>query len=196
MGPRCMCGLRRSLTSGRCASSSPCCRSDHGGFASSARASTSMRPPAAPRRARPGRAEVAFAVADAWHGHGIATVLLAHLAHAASAAGIGAFEATVLSENRHMLGVFHDSGFPVASRPRVRGREGNPLGRRRGRGRPRRDHLRAGARGGPGLLRLLRRVAALHRRQARRADRRALTHTPRTISASTTALLCSRSRAA
>src|SRR3954469_22010111 len=66
--------------------------------------------------ARAGRAEVAFAVADAWHGHGIATVLLAHLAHAASAAGIEVFEATVLSENRHMLGVFHDSGFPVASR--------------------------------------------------------------------------------
>src|SRR5215210_1469299 len=65
--------------------------------------------------ATPGRAEVAFAVADAWHGHGIATVLLAHLAHAASAGGIGTFEATVLSENRHMLGVFHDSGFPVAS---------------------------------------------------------------------------------
>ena len=30
------------------------------------------------------RAEVAFAVADAWQGHGIATILLAHLAHAAS----------------------------------------------------------------------------------------------------------------
>ncbi len=35
------------------------------------------------RRRRTG-AEVAFAVADAWQGHGIATVLLAHLAHAAS----------------------------------------------------------------------------------------------------------------
>ena len=33
------------------------------------------------------RAEVAFAVADAWQGHGIATILLAHLAQAASAAG-------------------------------------------------------------------------------------------------------------
>ena len=54
----------------------------------------------------PDRAKVAFAVADAWHGHGIATVLLAHLAHAASAEGIDTFTATVLSENRRMLGVF------------------------------------------------------------------------------------------
>ena len=67
-------------------------------------------------RAGPGRAEVAFAVADAWHGHGIATVLLAHLAHAAAGEGIETFSATVLSENRRMLGVFHDSGFPVVAR--------------------------------------------------------------------------------
>src|SRR5215217_1695267 len=62
----------------------------------------------------PHRAEVAFAVADAWHGHGIATVLLAHLAHAAAGAGIATFLATVLSSNRRMLQVFHDSGFPVS----------------------------------------------------------------------------------
>ena len=67
-------------------------------------------------REGPGRAEVAFAVADAWHGHGIATVLLAHLAAAAADEGIETFTATVLSENRRMLGVFHDSGFPVVSR--------------------------------------------------------------------------------
>ena len=67
-------------------------------------------------RAGPGRAEVAFAVADAWHGHGIATVLLAHLAHAAAGEGIETFSANVLSENRRMLGVFHDSGFPVVAR--------------------------------------------------------------------------------
>jgi len=64
----------------------------------------------------PGRAEVAFAVADAWHGHGIATVLLAHLAHAASTAGIGTFTASVLPANHRMLEVFHDSGFPVSAR--------------------------------------------------------------------------------
>jgi len=67
-------------------------------------------------RAASRRAEVAFAVADAWHGHGIATVLLAHLAHAAAGEGIETFSATVLSENRGMLGVFHDSGFPVVAR--------------------------------------------------------------------------------
>ena len=67
-------------------------------------------------REGPERAEVAFAVADAWHGHGIATVLLAHLAAAAAEEGIETFTATVLSENRRMLGVFHDSGFPVVAR--------------------------------------------------------------------------------
>ena len=60
------------------------------------------------------RAEVAFAVSDAWQGHGIATILLAHLAQAASAAGIETFTAVVLPENRRMLQVFHDSGFPVS----------------------------------------------------------------------------------
>ncbi len=66
-------------------------------------------------RGSPGEAEVAFAVADAWHGHGIATVLIAHLAQAASAEGIATFSATVLPENRRMLRVFRDSGFPVTT---------------------------------------------------------------------------------
>ena len=64
----------------------------------------------------PGRAEIAFAVADAWHGHGIATVLLAHLAQSASSEGIETFMATVLSSNHRMLQVFHDSGFLVSAR--------------------------------------------------------------------------------
>ena len=55
-------------------------------------------------------------MADAWHGHGIATVLLAHLAHAASTAGIDTFTATVLAGNDRMLGVFHESGFLVSAR--------------------------------------------------------------------------------
>ena len=38
-------------------------------------------------RIEPDRAEVAFLVADAWQGHGIATILLAHLAERAAAAG-------------------------------------------------------------------------------------------------------------
>jgi acyl-CoA synthetase (NDP forming)/GNAT superfamily N-acetyltransferase len=66
--------------------------------------------------AEAGRAEVAFAVADAWHGHGIATVLLAHLAHAASTAGVDTFTATVLAGNHRMLGVFHESGFLISAR--------------------------------------------------------------------------------
>jgi acetate---CoA ligase (ADP-forming) len=60
------------------------------------------------------RPEVAFAVADAWQGHGIATILLAHLAHAAASAGIDTFRATVLPQNRRMLQVFEDSGFPAS----------------------------------------------------------------------------------
>ena len=55
-------------------------------------------------------------MADAWHGHGIATVLLAHLAHAASTAGIDTFTAIVLAGNHRMLGVFHESGFLVSAR--------------------------------------------------------------------------------
>jgi acetyl coenzyme A synthetase (ADP forming)-like protein len=64
----------------------------------------------------PDRAEIAFAVADAWHGHGIATVLLAHLAQSASAEGIDTFTATVMASNHRMLQVFHDSGFLVSAR--------------------------------------------------------------------------------
>ncbi len=60
------------------------------------------------------RAEVGFEVADRLRGGGIATVLLAHLAEVASAAGITLFAATVLRENRRMLGVFRDSGLPAA----------------------------------------------------------------------------------
>ena len=62
------------------------------------------------------RAEVAFEVADRLRGGGIATILLAHLAEVANLAGIAFFEATVLRENRRMLQVFHDSGFPTAIR--------------------------------------------------------------------------------
>jgi acyl-CoA synthetase (NDP forming)/GNAT superfamily N-acetyltransferase len=62
-------------------------------------------------RERPGRAEVAFEVAGAWQGHGIATVLLVRLAELASEAGIDTFTATVLPANHRMIGVFRDSGF-------------------------------------------------------------------------------------
>src|SRR3954471_906139 len=62
---------------------------------------------------RADRAEVAFAVADEMQGRGLATVLIAHLAQVASARGVRTFTATVLPENRRMISVFRESGFPV-----------------------------------------------------------------------------------
>jgi acetyl coenzyme A synthetase (ADP forming)-like protein len=62
---------------------------------------------------REGEAEVAFAVADALQGKGLGTILLAHLAEAAGEAGIGLFEAEVLTDNHRMVEVFRESGFPV-----------------------------------------------------------------------------------
>ena len=64
-------------------------------------------------RETPDRAEVAFEVADAWHGRGIATILLAHLASAAEQDGIETFVAYVHPSNHRMVGVFRESGFPV-----------------------------------------------------------------------------------
>ncbi|MFL5818336.1 MAG: GNAT family N-acetyltransferase [Conexibacter sp.] len=67
------------------------------------------------------RAEIAFETADAMHGRGLATILLAHLAFGARAQGINTFVAEVLPENHAMLGVFRDSGLPlhVRSEPGV-----------------------------------------------------------------------------
>jgi acyl-CoA synthetase (NDP forming)/GNAT superfamily N-acetyltransferase len=62
------------------------------------------------------RAELAFAVADAWQGRGIATILLAHLAQLAEAAGIVTLIAIVHPSNSRMLQVLRDSGFPVEVR--------------------------------------------------------------------------------
>ncbi len=59
------------------------------------------------------RAEVAFTVADAWQGHGIATIMLAHLAAAAEEHGIAVFVAEVLPSNHRMIQLFRDSGFAV-----------------------------------------------------------------------------------
>jgi len=58
-------------------------------------------------------AEVAFAVADAHQGRGIATRLLEQLALRASAAGVERFVAEVLPDNSAMLAVFRDAGFDV-----------------------------------------------------------------------------------
>ncbi len=61
----------------------------------------------------PSRAEVAFAVADDYHGRGIGTMLLEHLAPIARGNGITEFEADVLGENNRMLDMFARSGFVV-----------------------------------------------------------------------------------
>ena len=57
------------------------------------------------------RAEVAFAVSDAFQGHGIGTRLLEQLSKAAVNEGIDTFDAYVIGDNRRMLDVFRDSGF-------------------------------------------------------------------------------------
>ncbi len=62
------------------------------------------------------RADAAFLVADDWQGHGIATILLAHLADAARSEGIASFTADVLAVNHRMLEVFRESGFELEVR--------------------------------------------------------------------------------
>jgi acetate---CoA ligase (ADP-forming) len=62
------------------------------------------------------RAEVAFLVADDYQGHGLSTVMLAHLAEAARAASIATFLADVLPANHRMIEAFRQSGFPVELR--------------------------------------------------------------------------------
>jgi acetyl coenzyme A synthetase (ADP forming)-like protein len=64
----------------------------------------------------PGRAEVAFTIADDYQGRGLGTLFLGQLAEAATANGISQFCAVVLPSNYHMLKVFHDSGFPIEMR--------------------------------------------------------------------------------
>jgi acetyl coenzyme A synthetase (ADP forming)-like protein len=56
-------------------------------------------------------AEVAFAVADAHQGRGIATILLEYLAAYAADNGITRFSADTLLDNRSMLDVFRAAGF-------------------------------------------------------------------------------------
>ena len=61
-------------------------------------------------------AEVAFVVADDYQHHGLGSLLLDELAHAARARGITTFVAETLCENKPMLDVFHHSGFDVSSK--------------------------------------------------------------------------------
>ena len=65
-------------------------------------------------RDRPSSAEVAFEVAERWHGRGVATVLLGAVAQRAASEGIETLTAIVMPENHAMIGVFRDSGFPVS----------------------------------------------------------------------------------
>jgi len=62
---------------------------------------------------RPERAEVALEIADAMQGKGLGTVLLCRLAEAANELGIQVLDAEVLPENRQMIRVFRDCGYPV-----------------------------------------------------------------------------------
>jgi acyl-CoA synthetase (NDP forming)/RimJ/RimL family protein N-acetyltransferase len=64
------------------------------------------------------RAEVAFAIADDLQGHGLGTVLLGLIADLARHAGISRFVALVRSDNRRMVQVFRESGFPATVRAR------------------------------------------------------------------------------
>lgn len=56
---------------------------------------------------RPGIAEVALVVEDAWQGRGIGSRLLWRISAAARKRGVEAFEAEVLGENRPMMGLLH-----------------------------------------------------------------------------------------
>jgi GNAT superfamily N-acetyltransferase len=61
-------------------------------------------------------AEVAFVVEEDYHGLGIASRLLRHLAQIARERGMSALEADVLAGNKPMLAVFARSGLPMQKR--------------------------------------------------------------------------------
>jgi GNAT superfamily N-acetyltransferase len=61
-------------------------------------------------------AEIAFTVDEAHHGLGVGTLLLNHLARIARSQGLLEFRAYVLAENRAMLEVFENAGFPLKRR--------------------------------------------------------------------------------
>ncbi len=63
--------------------------------------------------AQPGRAEVAFAVEDAYQRRGIGPALLRHLAKIARGARLEEFTAEVLPDNAPIIKVFERSGFAL-----------------------------------------------------------------------------------
>lgn len=62
---------------------------------------------------RPGQAEIAFIVVDAYQGQGVGTILMRHLAALARDAGLKELVAEVLPENRAMLKLFNKFGFRI-----------------------------------------------------------------------------------
>jgi acetyl coenzyme A synthetase (ADP forming)-like protein len=67
------------------------------------------------------RAEVAFAVTEELQGHGLGTILLAHLAEVAAEAGFLTFLAEVMPQNQRMIEMFRESGFPVKTEASAEG---------------------------------------------------------------------------
>jgi GNAT superfamily N-acetyltransferase len=65
---------------------------------------------------KPGTAEVAFAIIDAYQGHGLGTVLMRHLTGLARERSLTELTAEVLPENQSMLKVFEGSGLPMRTR--------------------------------------------------------------------------------
>jgi GNAT superfamily N-acetyltransferase len=65
---------------------------------------------------KPGQAEVAFAIIDAYQGQGIGGAIMGHLATLARSAGLKELTAEVLAGNAAMLNVFRKSGLPVQTR--------------------------------------------------------------------------------
>jgi RimJ/RimL family protein N-acetyltransferase len=65
---------------------------------------------------RPGQAEIAFVVIDAYQDQGIGTLLMRHLAILARDAGLRELIAEVLPENTAMLKVFKKFGFRPGSK--------------------------------------------------------------------------------
>lgn len=61
----------------------------------------------------PEEAEIAFTVEEDYHGLGLGSRLLKHLAKIARAAGIRRFVAETLPQNKAMLAVFASSGLPM-----------------------------------------------------------------------------------
>ena len=68
---------------------------------------------------RPGSAEIAVIVTDAWQGQGVGSVLLSRLAERARAEGVTRFTGLMLIENRRMARLFAQLG-----EPRVVARDG------------------------------------------------------------------------